>query len=95
MTEKVATVDVGATVKEAVEVLNENSSSSLVLLRNGRPVGIITERDLLKRVILTCKDPDKMKVQNIMSAPLVVGKPLMELPEAAKIMLEKKLRTSQ
>ena len=41
MTEKVATVDVGATVKEAVEVLNENSSSSLVLLRNGRPVGII------------------------------------------------------
>ena len=93
MTEIVVTVDVGETVRKAVEVLNENNCNSLVVLQNGRPVGIITERDILKRVIPTCEDPDKIKVRNIMSVPLVVGKPRMELPKAARIMLDKKIKT--
>jgi predicted transcriptional regulator len=92
MTEEVVTVDVGATVREAVDVLNEKNCNSLVVLQNGRPVGIITERDILKRVIPTCEDPDKIKVDNIMSVPLVVGKPRMELSEAAEIMLDKKIK---
>ena len=92
MTEKVVTVDVGATVRKAVEVLNKNNCNSLVVLENGRPVGIITERDILKRVIPTCEDPDKTKARNIMSAPLAVGKPRMELPKAARIMLDKKIK---
>lgn len=92
MRQKVVTVQVGTTVREAVEVLNENNCSSLVVLQNGRPVGIITERDILKRVIPTCQDPDKTKVQNIMSSPLVAGKPQMELPKAARIMLDKKIK---
>jgi len=93
MIEKVVTVDVRTKVKDVVEVFNENNCSSLVVLKNGKPVGIITERDILKKVIPTCQDPDRILVQNIMSSPLIGGKPQMELPEAARIMLEKKIKT--
>ena len=95
MIEKVVTVDVEVKVKDAVELFNEKNCSSLVILQNGKPVGIITERDILKKVIPTCEDPGKIKVQSIMSSPLIVGKPQMELPEAARIMLEKKLKLFQ
>ncbi|MFC1488199.1 cyclic nucleotide-binding/CBS domain-containing protein, partial [Thermoproteota archaeon] len=80
-------------VKDAVELFNGKNCSSLVILQNGKPIGIITERDILKKVIPTCEDPSKIKVQSIMSSPLIVGKPQMELPEAARIMLEKKIKT--
>ena len=93
MRAKVVTVDVGVNVKDAVELFNEKNCNSLAVLQNGKPVGIITERDILKKVIPTCEDPGKIKVQSIMSSPLIVGKPQMELPEAARIMLEKKIKT--
>ena len=92
MTEKVFTVNTEATIRKAVGIFNENNCNSLVALQNGKPVGIITERDILKRVIPSGRDPDKIKVRNIMSKPLVVGKPQMELPEAAKIMFDKKIK---
>jgi predicted transcriptional regulator len=93
MIEKVVTVDSGAKIKDAVEVFNENHCSSLIILQNKKPVGIITERDILKKVIPTCQDPSKINVQSVMSFPLIVGKPQMKLPEAARIMLEKKIKT--
>jgi predicted transcriptional regulator len=92
MTDTVVTVNIEATVKEAVEILNEKHCHYLIVMENESPVGIITERDILKKVIPTCKDPKKMKVQHIMSRPLVVGNPQMELPEAAKIMLERGIK---
>ena len=85
MVENVITVEAEANVKKAVEIMNKNEIGCLVVVRRGKAVGIVTERDLLARVLVGGKDPRKTKVREIMSAPLVVGTSQMEIEDAGKL----------
>jgi len=51
MIEKVITAKKETTVEEAVRLMNKHEIGCLVVVENGKPVGIVTERDLLKRVL--------------------------------------------
>ncbi|MBT8171931.1 CBS domain-containing protein [Candidatus Bathyarchaeota archaeon] len=84
-------ISVNDTIKDAVKILNKKDCRFLVVVNNSKPIGIITERDIIKRVILDCSNPQKITVQQIMSKPLFFGNPNMEIAEAAKIMLFKKI----
>ncbi|MDH5664239.1 MAG: CBS domain-containing protein, partial [Candidatus Bathyarchaeota archaeon] len=55
-------------------------------------VGIITERDVLKRVVSKSKDPEVTKVSEIMSKPLIVGGPDMYVEDAARIMFKRNIK---
>ena len=57
-----------------------------------RPVGIITERDILRRIVHESTDPKEVKVSEIMSKPLVVGNINMGLVEGVMLMLKHKLK---
>jgi CBS domain-containing protein len=92
MVKDVITVEEEATVREAVELMNEHEIGCLVVMERGKPAGIVTERDMLKRILLEDKDPKKTKVRDIMSKPLVVGKPQMSLEEAAELMFQRKIK---
>jgi len=92
MIETVITVEANATVMRAVKVMNENEIGCLVVTRNGRAVGIVTERDLLKRVIGKAKNPSKTKVREIMTKPLIAGHSDMDLEDATRLMFEKKIK---
>ena len=46
------TADENATVKEAADLMHKNEISCVIAVRNGKAVGIVTERDLLKQVIV-------------------------------------------
>jgi len=92
MVEDVVTIDANATVIEAVDLMNQYEIGCLIVTRRGRAVGIVTERDLLKRVLAKFKDPKTTKVQEIMSKPLIVGDPSMEVEDAAKLMFMKKIK---
>jgi len=92
MVEDVVTIDANATVIEAVELMNQYEIGCLIVTRRGSAVGIVTERDLLKRVLAKFKDPKTTKVQEIMSKPLIVGDPGMEVEDAAKLMFTKKIK---
>jgi len=92
MIETVITVEADATVMRAVKIMNENEIGCLVVTRNGRAVGIITERDLLKRVIGKAKNPTKTKVREIMTKPLIAGHSDMDLEDATRLMFEKKIK---
>lgn len=92
MVEDVITVDSDAPVMEAVKRMNENEIGCLVVTRRGKAVGIITERDLLKRVIVKSRDPTKTKVRQIMTKPLIVGDPDMDLEDATKLMFKRKIK---
>jgi CBS domain-containing protein len=92
MVEDVITVDSDASVMEAVKLMNENEIGCLVVIRRGKAIGIITERDLLKRVIAKMRDPRKTKVRQIMTKPLIVGDPNMDLEDATKLMFERKIK---
>lgn len=44
---------------------------SIIVTERGRPLGIATERDLVKRVVSPCKDPNQTKIKEIISPPLI------------------------
>ncbi|MBX5328184.1 MAG: CBS domain-containing protein [Candidatus Bathyarchaeota archaeon] len=92
MVKEVITIDENATVKEAAEVMNKFEIGCLIAIRKGKAMGIITERDLLKRVVADAKDANKTKVKDVMSSPLVVVEPSMDLEEAVKLMFQMKIK---
>ena len=92
MVSKVITIDANATVKEAARLMNRHEIGSLIALQKGQVVGIMTERDLLKKVVEQSKNPAKTKVHEIMSKRLFVGTPNMEIPDAVRLMLQKKIK---
>jgi len=92
MVEGVVTIDADATVMKAVKLMNENEIGCLIVMRRGRAVGILTERDLLKRVIAKSKNPKKTRVREIMTKPLIAGQPDMDLEEATRLMFKMKIK---
>jgi CBS domain-containing protein len=92
MTTEVITIDENATVKEAADVMDQNEISCLIAIRKGKAIGIITERDLLKRVIVDDKNTKKTKVGEVMSSPLEVVAFGTNLEKAVRLMFEKKIK---
>ena len=92
MVEDVITVGEKATVKKAVELMNKHEIGCLIVVKGNKPAGIVTERDMLKRVLLESKDPGRTKIIEIMSKPLVFGKPQMSIEDAVKLMFKRKIK---
>jgi CBS domain-containing protein len=92
MVEGVVTIDSDATVMKAVSLMNENEIGCLIVTRRGKAVGILTERDLLTRVIAKSKNPKKTKVREVMTKPLISGRPDMDLEDATKLMFKMKIK---
>jgi len=92
MIKDVITLQRDVSAYDAVKLMNENRIGCLVVLQYGQVVGIITERDMLERVLEKCKNPKETKVTEMMTKRVIVGKPDMQLAEAAKLMFEKKVK---
>lgn len=92
MVKNVVTLQRHASVYEAVKLLNKNRIGCLVVVDNDRIIGILTERDLLERVLEKCRNPKDTSVSDIMSKDVIVGKPGMGLFEATRLMFEKKVK---
>jgi signal-transduction protein with cAMP-binding, CBS, and nucleotidyltransferase domain len=72
--------------------MDQNEISCLIAVRKGKAIGIITERDLLKRVIVEAKNTKKTKVGETMSSPLEVVAFGTNLEKAVRLMFEKKIK---
>ena len=92
MVTNVVTVDVGVNVRKAVERMNKREIGCLVVLEKGNFVGILTERDVLTRVVAKARNPDKTLVGDVMSKPLIVVGPEASLEEALELMFEKRVK---
>jgi len=92
MIENVITIDPGTIIEKAVKTMNQHEIGCLIVCENGKPIGIMTERDLLKRVLEQGKPPTTVKVEEIMSRPVIYGNPSMELEDAARLMFRKKVK---
>ena len=92
MVENVITIGAEVPVREAVKVMNRHEIGSLVVVKDKKPIGIVTERDMLKRVLSTSRDPRALEVCEIMSKPLVVMEPEMNIGDAVKLMFEHKIK---
>ena len=87
MVEKVITAGLDVPVQEVANLMNSNQIGCIVVDK-GESVGIVTERDMINRVICREKAAENLRAKDIMSHPLVNASPDMRAGDAAKIMLE-------
>jgi CBS domain-containing protein len=92
MVKEVKTLEAHFSVYEAVKLMNESKIGCLVITDNGKIVGILTERDLLERVLEKCKNPEETNVFEVMTRHVITGNPDVEVPQAAHIMFENKVK---
>jgi CBS domain-containing protein len=92
MTKKPIVVKGSSTVKEAANVMKKNSVGSLIVTRKEKPIGIITERDILLKVIAGNKTPAKTKIKDIMTSPVVTISPNTDVTDAARKMAKLNIR---
>ncbi len=81
-----------SSVREASRRMKEVESGCLVVVDGARPIGIITERDLVQKVLAEGHSAEDMKVSEIMSKELITVGPEALVSDAAKIMVQNKVR---
>nr|BAL60302.1 inosine monophosphate dehydrogenase [uncultured crenarchaeote] len=85
-------VEKGLNVFYAANVMRERARGSLVVVDDGKPVGIVTERDIVRRVVAEGRSPSATKVGDIMSTPLISVGPEATVAAAVRIMYENGIR---
>ncbi|MDQ1279633.1 MAG: hypothetical protein QG670_895 [Thermoproteota archaeon] len=90
MSKDLHTIGAEMTVAEAARVMaaDENQEGYLIASNVGKPLGIVTENDIVNRVVAKNLDPSKTKVTEIMTSPLITVDPDEDLLDASRIMLE-------
>lgn len=91
MTKNVVTIDANKTVVEAAALMSENDIGDLIVMDDNTPVGIVTERDFVRRVLAEGKSTES-KVSEVMTRPLKVIDPDAPIKEAARRMVNKRIR---
>ncbi len=89
---RVRTLESDATVRDCAQKMAKESADSVVLVKEGAPVGIATERDLVVKILADGFDPEKVRARDVMSAPLITISPDATMTEAAKLMSTYKIR---
>lgn len=92
MDKNVVMVDANDSVIDALKKMLQAGVWSVVVEKNGLPEGVITERDILRRCVVKGLNLEKVRCEEIMSAPLLTIDPDASLGEAMRIMTEKKVR---
>jgi CBS domain-containing protein len=87
MTKNVVTISSDKTVAEAAALMSEKSIGDLVVVDDNTPVGIVTERDFVRRVLAVKKSADS-KVSEVMTHPLKLIDPEAPIKEAARRMVD-------
>lgn len=90
MTTSPVTIPSEALVVDAARIMAENDVGSLIVVDHGAPVGIITERDLVVKVL--AKNNGHSPVRDVMSSPVVTIGPETDVFDAARKMLRLGIR---
>ena len=93
MSSPVVTMDKETPSNKVARVMDENKVGAVVVTnKEGKPLGIITEKDLVIRVLSKNLTPDSVKAKNIMTTPLVTIEPEATVSEAARKMSSMDIR---
>ncbi|MEM2210731.1 MAG: CBS domain-containing protein [Nitrososphaerales archaeon] len=92
MSKDVVKIEANKNVLDAARLMSEKGVGCLIVVSSGKAIGIITERDLVSRVLAEPFDPSKVLVSDIMSTPLFTISSDQTLNEAAELMLKFKVR---
>ena len=94
MTKDVTACSPETAIKDVINILSRNRRSSLVIIENNEPVGIITERDLVAIMEDMLNDVvcDHLSIDKFMTSPTITIDSHMTLKEAVKISINKNIR---
>jgi CBS domain-containing protein len=87
MTRPVITADADLDVLSAAKRMGSANVGSLIIVSGDKTTGILTERDLVRKVIAQGVDPRNLKVREIMSSPVTAIEPDASIRDAANLML--------
>ncbi len=82
----------GATVYEAIELLSEKGVGALLVMTGEKLVGLLSERDYARKVILQGKSSRECKVEEIMSTKVLCVPPDAQVEEAMALMTQRRIR---
>lgn len=88
----VATAGKDSTVLEAARQMNEHRIGALVVLDNGRVIGICTERDIMTKVVAAQRDPQKTRVAEVMTFPVACCRLDTTTDECRAVMTNRRIR---
>ena len=81
-----------ATVYEAIEQMAQKECGALLVMEDGQLVGIVSERDYARKVILKGKASKETLVREIMSSPVICATPNLTVDQTMSLMTEKRVR---
>jgi len=88
MSREVATISSAATVAEAAQVMASRNVSCIVALHRGEATGVLTEKDILRRVVTLGKDPTHWLVADVMTMPIQTAPPTHSVMSVSRMMDE-------
>src|SRR5262245_13703381 len=89
---KVLSTGPDATVLDAAMLMNEHKVGSLVVMSGGQLIGIISERDILQRVVVPRRDPGTTPVLDVMTTEVICCQPHTTLEEARGVLKNRRIR---
>lgn len=92
MSSKVVTIESNVSATEIAKIMDKNKVSSIIITKDQLPIGIITERDIVSKIVAQNKKPSEVKIIDIATSPLVKVGPLTPIDEVAEKMIDKKIR---
>jgi CBS domain-containing protein len=93
MSKNLVTIEASNSAQEAAKKMAEKKISSLILTdSSSKPIGIVTERDLVRKVCVHDSSSKQTPVQEVMSDVLVTADAISQVTVAADIMIQNKVR---
>jgi CBS domain-containing protein len=85
-------VEPGTLVRELARLMRDKAIGSIILVEDDKPVGIVTERDLVRRVLASDQSPDTVKALDICTKTVISTSPLADVSVAVDIMNDYNIR---
>ncbi|MFQ5969506.1 MAG: malic enzyme-like NAD(P)-binding protein [Nitrososphaerales archaeon] len=92
MKRKLDFLDINDTALNASRLMARHKVGSIIVTRKGNPVGIVTERDMLSKVLGEGRDPNRTKLKLVMSSPLITINEKAKVKDGLTLMAENKCR---
>ena len=92
MTKKVKSAGTNQPLIEAIQLMYKFNIGSIIVIQRAKPVGTITDRDIIRNIAMSQLDPVNLKAKDLMSTPLITIEENTTIEEAAQIMARKKIK---
>jgi len=92
MEKNVITIDINETADNAANQMKENDISFLVIIENGKPVGVVSERDFVQKLCINNQNSSDVKISDIMSYKFRWVNPTTKIEDAIQKMLNNNIR---